>query len=129
MAHFAEINQAPSPYSTLQRIGRVATLKLVPKNCLRYLQTTMIMGREGLVSKFMWSIVEFMKTMYILLLFELQNLRHLFINHIAIVLVLCAQHRAVLFNFFMKQYFFLNPNPDITFSQYPLTKARKVCFC
>ena len=45
MAHFAEINQAPSPYSMLQRIGRVATLKLVPRNCLRYLQTTLIMGR------------------------------------------------------------------------------------
>ena len=42
MAHFAEINQAPSPYSMLQHIGRVATLKLVPRNWLKYLQTTML---------------------------------------------------------------------------------------
>ena len=44
MVHFAEINQAPSPYSMLQHIGRVATPKLVPINCLRYLQTTLIIG-------------------------------------------------------------------------------------
>ena len=36
MIHFAEINHAPSPYSMLQHIGRVATLKLVPRNCPRY---------------------------------------------------------------------------------------------
>ena len=46
MAHFAEINQVPSPDSMLQYIGRVTTPKIVPRNCLRYLQTTMIMG-EG----------------------------------------------------------------------------------
>ena len=46
MVNFAEINQAPPPYSMLQDIGRVATLKLVPRDCLRYLQTTLIMG-EG----------------------------------------------------------------------------------
>ena len=34
----------PSFYSMLQYIGRVATPKLVPANCLRYLQTTLIMG-------------------------------------------------------------------------------------
>ena len=28
----------------LQHIGRVATPKLVPRNCLIYLQTTLIMG-------------------------------------------------------------------------------------
>ena len=44
MVHFAEINQAP--YSMLQYIGRVATLKLVPKSSLRYLQITLIKG-EG----------------------------------------------------------------------------------
>ena len=33
-----------SPYSMLQYIGRVATPKLVSRNCLRYLQTTLIMG-------------------------------------------------------------------------------------
>ena len=43
MVLFAEINQASSPYSMLQYIGRVATLKLVPRNCLRYMQTTWIM--------------------------------------------------------------------------------------
>ena len=53
MAHFAEINQDLPPYSMLQHIGRVATLKLVPRNCLRYLQTTLIMGEGGLVSEFM----------------------------------------------------------------------------
>ena len=48
MVHLAEINQAPSPYSMLQHIGRVATLKLVPRNCLRYLQTTLIIGGKGI---------------------------------------------------------------------------------
>ena len=48
MVHFAEINQAPPPYSMLQYIGRVATPKLVPRNCLRYLQTTLIMGGRGI---------------------------------------------------------------------------------
>ena len=53
MVHFTEINQAPSPYSMLQHIGRVATLKLVPGHCLRYLQTTLTMRGEELVSEFM----------------------------------------------------------------------------
>ena len=35
-----------SPYSVLQYIGRVATPKLVARNCLRYLQTTLIVGVE-----------------------------------------------------------------------------------
>ena len=43
MVRFADINQAPSPYSMLQDIERVATPKLVPRNCLSYLQTTLIM--------------------------------------------------------------------------------------
>ena len=38
----------PSPYSMLQDIGRVATLNLVPRNCLKYLQTTLIMGGGGI---------------------------------------------------------------------------------
>ena len=46
MVPFAEVNQAPSCYLMLQHIGRVETPKLVPRNCLRYLQTTLIMG-EG----------------------------------------------------------------------------------
>ena len=58
MVHFAEINQTPSPYSMLQHIIRVATPKLVPRNYLRYLQTTLIMGRRGLVSEFMWCTVD-----------------------------------------------------------------------
>ena len=33
--------------------GRVATSKLMLRNCLRYLQTTLIMGGGGLVSEFM----------------------------------------------------------------------------
>ena len=37
-----------SPYSMLQDIGRVATPKLVSTNCLRYLQTTLIMGGAGI---------------------------------------------------------------------------------
>ena len=53
MVHFPEINQAPSPYSMLQHIGRVATPKVVPRDYLRYLQTTLIMGGWGLVSEFM----------------------------------------------------------------------------
>ena len=43
----------PSPYSLLQDIGRVATPKLVLRNCLRYLQTTLFIGEGGLVSEFM----------------------------------------------------------------------------
>ena len=57
MVHFAEINQAPPPYSMFQYIGRVATLKLVPRNCLRYFQATLIMVGRGLVLEFMWGIV------------------------------------------------------------------------
>ena len=38
MVHFAETN------SMLQHIGRVETPKLVPRTCLRYLQTTLIMS-------------------------------------------------------------------------------------
>ena len=48
MVHFAEIQQAPFPYSVLQYIGRVAAPKLVPRTCLRYLQTTLIIGRGAL---------------------------------------------------------------------------------
>ena len=33
-----------SPYSMLRYIGTIATPKLVTRNCLRYLQTTLIMG-------------------------------------------------------------------------------------
>ena len=53
MVHFAEINQVPSPYSMLQDIGSEATPKLVPTNCLRYLQKILIMGRVELVSELM----------------------------------------------------------------------------
>ena len=47
MVHFTKISQAPSPYSMLQDIGRVATPKIVPRNCLIYLQTTFVMGGGG----------------------------------------------------------------------------------
>ena len=57
MVLFPEINQAPPPYSMLQHTGRVATPKLVPRNCLRYLQTTLRMGGGGLVSEFMCGVV------------------------------------------------------------------------
>ena len=53
MANFAEISQAPFPYSILQHIGRVATPKLVLGNCLRYLETTLIMGGGGLILEIM----------------------------------------------------------------------------
>ena len=44
----------PHPYPILQNIGRVAIPKLVPRNCPRYLQTTLIMEEgRGLISKFM----------------------------------------------------------------------------
>ena len=35
-----------STYSMLQHIGRVATPKITPRNFLRYLQTTLIIGRR-----------------------------------------------------------------------------------
>lgn len=41
----------------LQHAGRVATRKLVLRNCLRYLQTILKMGVQGLIPEFMWSIV------------------------------------------------------------------------
>ena len=44
MIHFADINQAPSSYTMLQHIERVATTELVPRNCLRYLKTKLIIG-------------------------------------------------------------------------------------
>ena len=47
----------PPPYSVLHNIGRVATPQIVPRNRLRNLQTTLIIGREGLVSEFMCGIV------------------------------------------------------------------------
>ena len=47
------INQTPSLFSMLQQIGRVATPKLLPRHCLRYLQTTLIIGGGGLVSEVM----------------------------------------------------------------------------
>ena len=53
IVNFAEINQVPLPYSMLQYLGRVATPKLVPRNCLIYLQTTLIMEGGGFVSEFM----------------------------------------------------------------------------
>ena len=46
MVHFVEITQTPLPYSMFNRIGRVA--KLVPRDRLRYLQTTLIMGGRGI---------------------------------------------------------------------------------
>ena len=52
MVYFAEINQAPSLYSMLQHVERVAKPKLVPRTYLRYLQTTLIMGGGGLVLEF-----------------------------------------------------------------------------
>ena len=50
----------PFPYSMLQYIGRVAAPKLVPRTCLRYLQTTLIIGRGALVSELMWGIIGFL---------------------------------------------------------------------
>ena len=47
MMIFGEINQVLSPYSVLQDIGRVATPKLLLRNCLRYLQATLITGGRG----------------------------------------------------------------------------------
>ena len=52
IVHIAKINQGPSPYSMLQDIRRVATLKLVPRICSE-LATNIDSGRRGLVSEFM----------------------------------------------------------------------------
>ena len=78
MVHFAEKNQAPSPNSILQYIGRVAPPKLVPRNCLRNLQITLKMGGEGLVSEFIWGIVN-----YITCLLLLRMILHLHIWAVA----------------------------------------------
>ena len=60
IVHFAEINQVTPSCSILQNTGKVVTPKLLPRNCLRCLQTTLItspLGAGGLVSEFMWGIV------------------------------------------------------------------------
>ena len=58
MVFFADVNQTPSSFPLMfQHIRRVAIPKLMPRSCLRYLQTTLIMGWEGLISEFMWGIV------------------------------------------------------------------------
>ena len=41
----------------LQGTGRGAIPKILPRNCLRHLQTTLIIGKEGLVSEFMLGVV------------------------------------------------------------------------
>ena len=52
-SEFLEKIQAPLPYLMLQNLGRVATpTKLVPWNCLIYLQNTFAMRGGGLVSEF-----------------------------------------------------------------------------
>ena len=59
MVHFAEINQVTPSCSILQKTGKVVTPKLLPRNCLRCLQTTLItspLGTGGLVTEFMWGI-------------------------------------------------------------------------
>ena len=48
MVHFSEISQAPPLYSMLQHIGRVSTPKVASGKCLRYLQTTLTMGKRGI---------------------------------------------------------------------------------
>ena len=57
MEYFAETNQVFPAYSMLRHIGRVATLKLVSRNCLRCLQTTLIIGTGGLAAEFMSGII------------------------------------------------------------------------
>ena len=52
MIHFTEINQAPPPTQYFSILERIAALKLVPRNCLRYLKTILIIGGGGLASKF-----------------------------------------------------------------------------
>ena len=49
--------------------------------------------------------------MYLLLLFKSSN-RDTYLYHTTVVLMLRIQHRTVLSNFFTKQYFFLNSNPE-----------------
>ena len=44
MVHFTEINHATPPYSMLQDIGREGASELATRNCLKYLQATLIMG-------------------------------------------------------------------------------------
>ena len=45
MVHFLKLRQVITSYSMLQHIGRVAVSKLVPRNCLRYLQNILLMGK------------------------------------------------------------------------------------
>ena len=68
MVHLAKINHVPPPCSMLQYIGRVATSTLMPRNCLRYLQTTLAMEGGGLVSEFMRGIVAGIYARYVYML-------------------------------------------------------------
>ena len=63
--HFGDVNQAPSTHLILQHIGKVATKKLVPINCLKYLQTALIIRGRGLVSKIKWIIVDYCSSLCI----------------------------------------------------------------
>ena len=68
MVHLAKTNHVPPPCSMLQYIGRVATSTLMPRNCLRYLQTTLAMEGGGLVSEFMRGIVARIYARYVYVL-------------------------------------------------------------
>ena len=72
-------------YSMLQHIGRVTTLKLVQRNCRGYLQTTLIIGRGGLISEFMWGILGSK--------FQLQQRIFIFSNKFAIKRMLSFKER------------------------------------
>ena len=45
--HLEERDQFSAPFTMLQYIGRAAVPKFVPRNCLRYFETTLIMGGGG----------------------------------------------------------------------------------
>ena len=77
----------PPPYSVLQHIGRVATPKLVPRNCLRYLQTVLIIAPRRFVLEFMWGIV---------VRFKIQLRIVLFINGLLLALTFFCFSGAVL---------------------------------
>ena len=47
VVRFTKINQTPPPYSMLHHIGREALPRLATRNCLKYLQTTLILGGGG----------------------------------------------------------------------------------
>ena len=76
---FWRYKSGSSPYSMFQNFGTVAARKLVPKNCHRYLHITLTTVGGGLVSEFIWGIVD----LKVLKISGQVPIKSLFLDHLA----------------------------------------------